>query len=470
MLKKKSLFALIPLLGIFGVGAVCSIDFGAQNVKAAKAEDPVTIQSDIKVKKYRRSDNFDYGVLYENNAVMTQADVETAKTEIANAIDGVDEEVDYTVTTIELLADSDLDYTILTDGNCFEVLLKGHTWDLAAETPWELICEKFTLKGEQGTINALDSEDAAFEIAIEDTNEGKVEITDTTFNDFSSISSSAIEIEGNFEENNGLSVEFANCNFNNCESEVDGGAVSISRAFNILFTNCKFDGCSSEFGGALYIEDILYKTIMNECTFNNCDAENGGAICVYAGGADDENPSMFALNACVATDCSADCGGFAYVEDEGIHFCSLDNDTTIKDCDATSFGGGIYVAESRINVEGFTFENCVSENGGGVYADGASNSVIMSTFKACEALEKGPAIYSKETLCTEDNEYLDDAGEYIDESKAVYIEAKVQPIVQQVTNSNTPIWIMGSLILAAFIAAFVIILVLFKKNKLGRYN
>ena len=468
MFNKKSLFVLIPLLGIFGVGAVCSINFSTQNVRSAKAEEPATPQSDIKVKKYRRSDNFDYGVLYENNAVTTQADVETAKTEIATTIEGVDEEVDYTVTTIELLSDSNLDYTILTEGNCFEVLLKGHTWDLAITKHWELMCEKFTLKGEEGTINAFESEDAAFEIDIENTNDGKVEITNTTFNDFYSSSSATIDIEGNFDEDNGLNVEFANCNFNRCESEVNGGAVSISRAFDTLFANCKFERCSSEFGGALFIEDILYKTIMNECTFNNCDAENGGAIFVYAGGADDETPSMFSLNDCTATDCTADCGGFAYVEDEGIHFCSLDNDTIITDCDATSFGGGIYVGESRINVEGFTFENCTSENGGGVYVDGVSNSVIESTFKGCEVLEDGSAIYSINDLCTDGNEYLDDAGEYIDESKAVYIKTAIKPIARETASYNyTPIWIMGSLVLATLIASIALIIILIKKGKIA---
>lgn len=462
MFKKKILLGSIPLLGILALGAIGSITLNNEDVKPISAEETVTAISSIRAKKYRRIDDYDYGYLYQNNEVNSQSDVLSAKEQIENATEGLDEDIEYTVITVELYNNSSLDYTILSFGTRYEVLLNGHTWTLSAESSWELLCEKFTLKGDGGIINSCKSNNGVFLITCEDSYNSKIEVFNTTFNNFECDNCALFNIEGNFEEDNKLSVNFDKCSFSNCKTQSNGGVISITRTYTAKIDNCSFEKCSAKFGGAIYLEDSLYKVQLNGCTFTNCNGEYGGGICVSRKERKFNYPFFFELNSCLAKGCNAQDGGFAYIDAEDIDFCAFYSDSIIENCTATGNGGGVCVSTDKVNVEGFNFENCTAECGNAIYIEGIANSVIDCLFKNCKTSKNAYAIYCLDPIVDDNNEFLDENGEPIDPNP-VYLDS----INQQESETNytyVSLWVMGSLIAAAIIGSAVTYFIVFRKK------
>jgi hypothetical protein len=174
----------------------------------------------------------------------------------------------------------------------------------------------------------------------------------------------------------------ANCTVSNCSASTYGGGIYAvaSSAYSRLVTNCIVSNCSagtSGSGGGIYSSySVTY------CNVNNCSAGSGSGI--Y---------SSNSVTYCNVNNCSAGSNG------GGICFSSTSFDLTIlvskcnvSNCSAGSKGGGIYSDFSYVN--SCTVNNCFALNGGGIYSNFPSSSVINCTVSNCLASLNYGGIYS----------------------------------------------------------------------------
>lgn len=145
-----------------------------------------------------------------------------------------------------------------------------------------------------------------------------------------------------------------------CEAIYNGGGVAL------LMSNATFEmnggtilGCTSNVGGGVYMSEGENSFTMKGGTITGCTAKYGG------GGVYMENNNTFTMNDGTISNCGR-----------------VDNETT------RSNGGGVYVkgANASFTMNGGKILNCKApdNNGGGIYADGATVT-IKGTISNCEA-------------------------------------------------------------------------------------
>ena len=186
------------------------------------------------------------------------------------------------------------------------------------------IRSSLTINGNGHKINAFGFDTPIFFIC---------NLKDNILVDFSNITFVNSSDSAIYFTNNGV-VEY--CNFINCHSTFDGGAIKFYGDYGIIYTS----------------------------TFNNCSAKNGGAVYWQK--------------------------GYSGIG-RSIH-CSFVN------CSAVECGGAIYCGEDNEpgSFHDFNFTNCSAKNGGAIYSQKLI-FIYTASFNSCSASDKGGAIYISNT-------------------------------------------------------------------------
>ncbi|KAH7816610.1 uncharacterized protein MONOS_18204 [Monocercomonoides exilis] len=176
--------------------------------------------------------------------------------------------------------------------------------------------------------------------------------------------------------NTSNTINMTNCEWMDCTSATDGGAICISgnSASTLTLSLCYFrnDTAQSGRGGAIYTKSISQISIRH-CVFLGCQApdpsfgEAGGAICI-----DNPQTTYFLENNSFKNCCVGNDGGGisvfskrAFTDGDKIHDCSFVNCTTSNE--STPVGGGIQIWDMSIYplIRNCLFTNNYAMNGGG---------------------------------------------------------------------------------------------------------
>lgn len=177
------------------------------------------------------------------------------------------------------------------------------------------------------------------------------------------------------------------CNFDNCHSTSNGGALTCS-GINGTITDCNFYDCSAgRDGGAIY----WYGDGGNvaDCIFNNCSAPNGGAIMWHVDTAKKGYDGH--VYDCNFSCCNGNYGGAVYwsCDNGNLTGCNFDN------CYSRGTGGAVYWTGKTGSVSENIFTKCRTDgSAGAVYWGGGREGVVtLCKFDGCSADENGGAIY-----------------------------------------------------------------------------
>ena len=465
MFRKKILLGITSLLAIMGTGTICLLNSNETDVKTVFAEQEV-VNNDtetpcltLTVNKIQKSDGAVVSKIFEQN-IISQDDANEA---IRAAKKMITEKRAYgstytSETTCKLLKNCNLDLSDFDKGRVI-INLDGHTFTITHENSWNFY-EGLTIEGVGGTITTSKQPTSVFELLGYSTN---LIVKDTKFKNFDCRGCPIFQIKGNEKKNIIPNITFENCEFDNCSSSRYGGVIYAFSAKDLKFNNCKFNNCSSKYGGAIYVENECgYESLFENCTISNCTAKYGGFI--YYDFAIDllERHKVTTFKNCNVINCSATNGGFAYVDNEGQDL--VFENTTIEGSTAVEKGGAIYLSQCSSNIKNLVATNCSAQNGGAVYIFKKDCGVYSSIFNNCSASDKGNAIYCNSNKYTSsDNQFINcnkstSGGDSPAEVTEIIIETKEAPF-------QTPVWIMGSIALAAIVGSTVAICFLFKKKR-----
>ena len=201
---------------------------------------------------------------------------------------------------------------------------------------------------------------------------------------------------------NGVNLIIQNVTFSDCKGRilniVDGGVNALT------VTGLRFENCSADCGSCIYID--TYGDLdadINNCQFVNCSSTgDGGAVCIKNTGAGkDGGKSSVSFYNTFATDCrSGGNGGFIYVNDSDVNVYGNAN-TVISGCSAENGGGGYM---DRVNVvNGFLLADNTATNGDG---GGICNTYNGATISNCRfyrntCSDDGGAVYTDEAIVKE---------------------------------------------------------------------
>ncbi len=224
---------------------------------------------------------------------------------------------------------------------------------------------------------------------------------------------------------NTLSISY--CDFVNCYSNGDGGAVrhrpnnkdEVPSGSGTSVSNCRFEGCKTfitknSSGGA--INTSAESLTLTDCVFEDCStsAKQGGAVQHYM--AAEHKDSVATVTRCKFINCvtpqeepkvneskdkrfgggiNSDAWGVTVTDSEFVE-CSAKNGGAISSTSNNDKNKG-----GSLTIESCTFVNCdASVNGGAIYTDKKTTTIqyaenmseIATTFYNCTAKEKGGAI------------------------------------------------------------------------------
>lgn len=484
MFKKKSILSLISLLGILAVTAICSTSYNDAVFTPVVAEEAEPVNEELIENKPLSADQVDpnavvtmvftaldkntgeiFGKLVENYKVITQADV-----------DKTIDQIKYNYKTkvkpygemrgeinITFYKDCSFNFRSLNVGRVI-LNLQGKTFTIPSRRSWDIQDGLIINGGESGKILSNVSQSGAFE--LQDRSD-ILEVYDTEFRDFKFRRYPIFQVEGNKENDITPKIRIENCKFENCTESRYGGVIYTCEAGQIEFINCSFKKCNARYGGLGYFKKQTNYIYIEHCKFIDSTSTDGGVVYTQGNAVEfDKRIDYFGLRfkACTINNVRAiDDGGIAYINsvDTTLEFFE---GNTIYGTQAEN-GGGIYFNKKNCKVTGLVLEKgYASKKGGAIYIDAKDIVVEDCRFIECTAKKAGNAIYSKYKFKNINNKFNDcnvpgDDGM----TQSVVIEEDI--IQTEQAPSQTPIWIMGSLILAAVIGATVTICLVFKKKK-----
>ena len=185
---------------------------------------------------------------------------------------------------------------------------------------------------------------------------------------------------------NEVRLQANSCSFINCTAYQSGGAVYIKnvkaamdrfQSFNnCTVKNCKANGTSStgkgDGGGFIYVADSEAYAGIYHTDISDCSGKYGGAIYNYGDNVFFENSTAHGCEA-------SNDGGFLYNYNDGayVHI----TDSAISDCEAKNGnGGGIYTNGKLADLENSVIRSCKATGyGGGLYV--ANTSALVNNFE-----------------------------------------------------------------------------------------
>ena len=172
-------------------------------------------------------------------------------------------------------------------------------------------------------------------------------------------------------------ITIADCVFQNCSADDNGGAVRVDGGSVASFSGCVFRlNDAGGDGGA--VSDGSGPTF-DDCVFEGNTAAGAGGGVGGAGGA--FTRCVFSGNSAVGSGGGCFLGGAATVQD-----CTFDLNSTGLD------GGAIYAAGGKLTIDGsIIFSNLATGAGGGVYVSGGGS--INSSVVASNTADAGGGIY-----------------------------------------------------------------------------
>ncbi|MCQ2138449.1 MAG: hypothetical protein MJY60_07060, partial [Bacteroidales bacterium] len=173
------------------------------------------------------------------------------------------------------------------------------------------------------------------------------------------------EYGGSFIEsqNSGCAVNITGASFKNCKANI-GGVINCQTG-TLNLANSSFTNCSGKKGGAIFFNG---KGTITNTKFTNCTATDlGGAIRVNG------TATQLTITDCTISDCASANNAGAISATAGV--INVNGNTSILNCTATTYGGGIHLDTSaKMNISGNTkIDACKSTRGGAIFTAHSAN-------------------------------------------------------------------------------------------------
>ena len=186
-------------------------------------------------------------------------------------------------------------------------------------------------------------------------------------------------------------TNYGTISFVDCSASNDGGAIRMRTGITINnYSSLSFTNCDSNCGGAMENNDSGATTINNTGTLmiDGCDASSysygGGGIAAYRGPLLITNSGTMSITNCTS---GFGGGGIAAQYDAMTITSTAANQVTISNCSSPTKGGGMYVQYSA-SLSGCTITDCSAPQGGGLYAN-SNASLTDCTITGCSATTGG---------------------------------------------------------------------------------
>ena len=222
---------------------------------------------------------------------------------------------------------------------------------------------------------------------------GKLDVSDTAFNQNTAKAGGAVYINGGTASFEGTA---------NSETAIFSGNIASGKEFD--GSNCK-DG-----GGAIYVQSGTV-TLIDGYTFEENKGQDGGAIVVNPSGAIQSlKNSYFDKNQAIKNGSKGGRGGAIYNRGSLSVTLEIENCTFVNNTAKNSEGGAIWANRNLVIKGEGLFENNSASNGGAILArDPYTYSITGQTFKNNTAAYGGGAIcvYNATTIGVIDNSHFD---------------------------------------------------------------
>jgi hypothetical protein len=188
------------------------------------------------------------------------------------------------------------------------------------------------------------------------------------------------------------------CSFTN--NKAFGGVAIYNNGGSLSFSNCTFDnhtqiiGALGVGGESGTLVSVNANVTLSECTFSNNFGTKGAAISHSSGDSITINKCLFENNVAYLS-----AGGIFGSEDSGtagaIYIesvqCTINN--CIFDSNKSNDGGAIYLVDAQANITDCSFNKNDANEGGAIGCEGGATTITNSSFAKNDA-DSGGAIYS----------------------------------------------------------------------------
>ncbi|MGC9337742.1 MAG: C25 family cysteine peptidase [Candidatus Cloacimonadia bacterium] len=181
----------------------------------------------------------------------------------------------------------------------------------------------------------------------------------------------------------GASLKIEDCRFENCISDIAGGAIGGFSDTTLIVNGCQFESCNSYEGGAIYSRHD--KIVINNCTFTSNTAQQGSSIAL-------EDAAEVTIRNCES------CEGNS-IEGDGAFIISKCDSVVIADCiiadNSAIFRGAILADESTLWMENCILQrNSAQERGGAISLTSSDAQIIDCLITENIANSLGGGIYT----------------------------------------------------------------------------
>ena len=208
-------------------------------------------------------------------------------------------------------------------------------------------------------------------------------------------------------------VEVTNCSFENCSASngnTNGGAIR-TLSYNLKVSNSTFKNTfSNNTGGAISMTTAGTKLEIYGCEFDNCTSgDNSGAVKANANyltidGLTNEEGEI--TRRTVFKNCSSKKYGAVWQNRNNANGIeTIINNTDFIDCSSTvEKAGAVYAQSNTLKINGVTFTRCsAAKEGGALYHSGSTQTLENTSFTSCTSNSSGGGAYLANAPITANN-------------------------------------------------------------------